>query len=338
MAIYYIGSFPPEYGGVTIKNKNLYEALEDQIDLRRIDMNLIKRKNVRAFFRLLWAMAFGKQYLIGLAGQKNRRNFTKLMYFCKRKAMSRSVLVVMAGVVEDMIQAGPVFLRMLKVYRRIYVEFPGMAEKLAAAGLGNVAVYPNGRPRPKESLSVSVGDGPLRCVFFSKIQPEKGVDRILQAAKQLPDVQFHFYGPVEQGYQQCFRDAVAAQDNVFDHGTFTGTSEEVYRELGMYDVLLLPTRCKTEGLPGVLIEAKVAGLASVVTDLNYNREVVTDGVDGIVLQADTAEALCNAIRALDEDRSALHAMKRASRTAAERYFIDVCAGQILQDLKEGCKK
>ena len=107
MAIYYIGSFPPSYGGVTIKNKNLSEFLRRELDIRTIDMNRIKRRDIREMLRFCWAMAVGRQYVIGLAGQKNRRQFTKMMYRFKRKAMKRSVMLVMSGVVEDVIQAGP---------------------------------------------------------------------------------------------------------------------------------------------------------------------------------------------------------------------------------------
>ena len=63
MAIYYIGSFPPSYGGVTIKNKNLYEALLENLDVRKIDMNRIKRGDVREMLRFAWAMLTGKQYI-----------------------------------------------------------------------------------------------------------------------------------------------------------------------------------------------------------------------------------------------------------------------------------
>ena len=73
MAIYYIGSFPPSYGGVTIKNKNLCEYLRRDLDIRTIDMNRIKRRDLREMVRFCWAMAVGRQYVIGLAGQKNRR-------------------------------------------------------------------------------------------------------------------------------------------------------------------------------------------------------------------------------------------------------------------------
>lgn len=335
MAIYYLGSFPPPYGGVTIKNKNLYEALGEKLDIKKIDMNLVKRGNVREILRLAWAMLTGKQFVIGLAGQKNRRTFTKLMYCFKRKAMSCSIMLVMSGIVEDIIQAGPGFMEMMNTYRQVYLEFPGMARKLADAGMTNAAVYPNGRPRPETLQPISDGKGELQCVFFSQIQPEKGVDRILQAAKQLPDLQFHFYGGIVPDYRDLFLNEVAGMDNVQYHGVFTGDTEAVYQELNGFDVLLLPTRCKTEGLPGILIEAKIAGLTTVISDLNYNREIVEDGTDGIILAQDTAECLVSALRMLDGDRNKLSCMKRASRESAQRYYIDVCAAPVLKELERG---
>ena len=334
MAIYYIGSFPPSYGGVTIKNKNLYEALPGNLDVRKIDMNRIKGGDVWEMLRLAWAMLTGKQYIIGLAGQKNRRQFTKLMYRFKRKAMGRSVMLVMGGVVEDMIQAGPDFLAKMNIYRRVYLEFPGMAQKLEAAGMTNAAVYPNGRPRPAEFPPIVTGKDALRCVFFSQIEPDKGVDRILEAAKELSTVQFHFYGRIIPSYQETFMDEIEKLENVQYHGVFTGASGDVYQELARYDVLLLPTRCRTEGLPGILIEAKIAGLPCVISDINYNREVVTDGIDGVILSEDTAQTLVRAICTLDHDRDLLSAMKHSSRESAEQYYIDVCAKNVIQDLLE----
>ena len=45
MAIYYLGTFPPEYGGVTVKNQNLYSALSKKIEIDRVDFSEIKRRN-----------------------------------------------------------------------------------------------------------------------------------------------------------------------------------------------------------------------------------------------------------------------------------------------------
>lgn len=334
MKIYYIGAFPPVYGGVTIKNQNLYEELERKLDIRKIDMNRIKRGNIKEILRFLWAMLTGQQYVIGLAGQKNRRHFTELMYRFKRRAMRRSVLIVMSGIVEDMILAGPDFLSKLNTYCGVYLEFPCMAQKLETVGVTNAAVYPNGRPRPNTLEPVSVNNDQLQCVFFSLIEQEKGVDRILNAAEALPGVQFHFYGKIVQKYRHIFLENLQSRNNISYHGVFQGSTEEVYSILGCYDVLLLPTRRKTEGLPGILIEAKIAGLPCVISNLNYNSHIVKNGVDGFLLDADSEECLISALQELSESREKLLEMKLASRASAEKYYIDVCAKDIISRIKE----
>lgn len=334
MAVYYIGSFPPVYGGVTIKNENLYNALRAGMDVRRIDMNRIKRGNLWEMLRFVWAMATGKQYIIGLAGQKNRRRFTNLMYRFKRRAMERSVLLVMGGVVEDVTGAGPGFLRRFDTYARTYVELPGMLEKLEAAGIRNCAIYPNCRPRPADSPAPETGNGSLRCVFFSNIQPEKGVDLILQTARELPEMTFHFYGELRKDYAQTFLEEIRHLENATYHGVFSGKADAVYRQLSQYDVLLLPTRWKAEGLPGILVEAKIAGVPAVVSDHNFNREIVRQDYDGIVIPEITARKLADALEALECDREKLRSMQRACRESAEEYYLDNCVQEIISGLLE----
>lgn len=219
-------------------------------------------------------------------------------------------------------------------FGRIYVELPAMARALENAGMKNVSVYPNGRPKPEKLPAVSANEGPLRCVYFSRIQPEKGVDRILEAARKLPGMEFHFYGEFEPSYEQQFRTEIAQLPNAGYHGVFRGDSDAVYRELSKYDLLLLPTRCKTEGLPGILIEAKIAGLPALVTDLNSLGEIVTDGTDGIVLREDSARCLISALDALDTDRTRLLRMKHGSRNAAQNYYIESYIPAIMRDLEE----
>lgn len=335
MKIYYIGSFPPVYGGVTVKNRNLFEVLDGRLDVRKIDMNRIKRGDVREMMRFAWAMLAGSRYIIGLAGQKNRRRFTKFMYRFKRKAMERSALFVMGGLADDVIEAGPGFVKMFNTYRKTYVELPGMRDRLVSAGVTNCAIYPNGRPRPDTLPVLREEGGRLECVFFSIIQPEKGADLILNAATELPQVQFHFYGEIQKNYGQEFLAAVCERDNITYHGVFSGNADAVYRELSRYDVLLLPTRWKAEGLPGILVEAKIAGVCAVVSDHNFNREIVRHGYDGIVIPDVTAEKLVCALHALDADREKLRNMKIRSRESAEAYYIDVCAENVIRELERG---
>ncbi|MGD2101272.1 MAG: glycosyltransferase family 4 protein [Acidimicrobiia bacterium] len=77
--------------------------------------------------------------------------------------------------------------------------------------------------------------------------------------------------------------------------------------------LLVVTSCPPEGLPGVLIEAGLCGVAVVTTDVPGARDVVEDDVTGIVVPVDAPEVLARAVETLTTDPERLDAMGRAAR-------------------------
>lgn len=323
MSIVYMGAFPPGYGGVTIKNRNLYLALQKELPLKQVDFNQVKRKNIKEAMRLLLhAINPWDRLVIGVSGKGTRKRLTQLLYYFNRTAMKKSILIVMGGTASHDMAIDSEYRKCAKAYKKIYVETPGMKEEMEKAGFENVAIYPNGRFRPTKPVPKVVSDGILRCVFFSLIQPEKGADLVLEAAASLPQVQFTFYGQIVDNYRESFLKEVNRLPNVSYQGVFQGSSEEVYAELAKYDVLLFPTRWVAEGVPGILVEGKIAGLAEIVSNHNYNAEIVTDGYDGIVLKNNTAQNLAVAIQKLVRERTFLEKMKHESRKSAEFYYIE----------------
>lgn len=173
----------------------------------------------------------------------------------------------------------------------------------------------------------------LKCVFFSLVSPDKGIDIVLDAAKALPDVDFYVYGRIEQGYDG-FTKIVRELANVQYMGVFDSVNGDVVSELNKYDLHLFPSRWPNEGVPGVLVETKMAAVPSVVSDICYNAELVVDGEEGVVLGENTSEALAQAISSLDVDREKLDAMKSASLRSAERFYIDRYIDWLAADLDD----
>ncbi len=174
----------------------------------------------------------------------------------------------------------------------------------------------------------------LKCVFFSLIQEKKGADIVLSAARNCPSVDFAFYGSVDVDYEKHFMVEIASLPNVQYHGLFKGSNEDVYAELAKYDVLLFPTMWKTEGVPGILVERKIAGLAEIVSDVSYNAELVKDGIEGIVLKGKLDNEICKAINDLARDRTLLNSLKLGSKQSAERFYIDNYIEAINKELEE----
>lgn len=178
----------------------------------------------------------------------------------------------------------------------------------------------------------------LGCVFFSRVSPEKGADVVLGAARRLPDVDFAFYGQIDEDYRQRFEQEVGSLGNVAYKGVFDSAQDDPVSELCGYDLHLFPSRWPNEGIPGVLVETKMAAVPSIVSDICYNAELVKDGVEGIVLRECGAEALVAAIEELEDDPQTLDELKAGALASSERFCIDRYIDLLVADLAEASKE
>lgn len=323
---YYMGSFPPPYGGVTVKNELLYGLLKDKIEMR------IKQKFT--IWSTLEALLLGNRFILAVGHTKHLLLLSSAIAILRPKAMRRSVVFAMGGNLADMVEGKPHMIRHLQRYRQVYIEPKRMLHQLQSMGLNNVSLLPNCRMRPQKEFPILETARPLRCVFFSRVSPDKGVDVVIEAAHQLKNVEFHIYGELSGEYSETFHRLLQDSPNVQYHGVFTGRNEEVYEELQKYDVMLFPSRWAFEGVPGILVEAKIAGVPAIVSDICYNAEIVEDGVSGIVLKENTADVLAEAIDRLDKDRQLLYAFKCGAEQSAEEYYIENYMDEILKTLED----
>ena len=73
-------------------------------------------------------------------------------------------------------------------------------------------------------------------------------------------------------------------------------------------------------MPGVLIEAGLAGLATVATRVPGARDVIEDGVTGLLVDIEDKAGLIDAVRRLVSDRALREAMGHKARTRCMDMF------------------
>jgi glycosyltransferase involved in cell wall biosynthesis len=111
------------------------------------------------------------------------------------------------------------------------------------------------------------------------------------------------------------------------HGVrFLGMRDDVYRLYGAMDLFVLPSW--REGFPRAAMEAAASGLPVVASDVRGCRQVVDDGVTGLLVPVRDAAALTDAIRSLGADperRGALGvaAVARAREQFDERRVVEI---------------
>jgi glycosyltransferase involved in cell wall biosynthesis len=214
--------------------------------------------------------------------------------------------------------------------------------KLHQLGNGiDLARFAPGRvsaPR-REALRREMGAGPddVVCGTVARLVWEKGYRELFAAAASLrgrhPELKVVVIGETDHSKADAVTptDIDAARANGV---VFLGHRHDVEDLYAAFDVAVLASH--REGYPRTAMEAAATGLPIVATDIRGCRQVVDDGVTGLLVPRGDAAALATAIGALVADASRRDRMGQAAIEKARREFdqqrvIDITLG-IYRDL------
>jgi glycosyltransferase involved in cell wall biosynthesis len=160
--------------------------------------------------------------------------------------------------------------------------------------------------------------------FFSgQIGSRKGVFDLLSAfrdaRKVCPDIRLRIAGDGELQQATMLTRELRLDDSV----TFLGwlSAADIQRELGVAEVFVLPSH--NEGLPMSLLEAMACGLPVVSTRVGGIPELVTDGVNGLLIVPGDVEALTRSIILLANEPSLRATLGECAReTVRLRYSLE----------------
>lgn len=167
---------------------------------------------------------------------------------------------------------------------------------------------------------------------IGRLNEQKGHRYLLDAAAgALPDVPAGRVLIVGDGDLEGPLREQARALGIADRVVFAGHRGDIPAVLGAVDVFCISSTY--EGTPLTLFEAMAAGKAIVSTAVDGCREVIEDGVTGILVPPRDAATLALRLRELLLDGSRREALARAALRASSRYDIRRCveAMQALYD-------
>jgi glycosyltransferase involved in cell wall biosynthesis len=194
-------------------------------------------------------------------------------------------------------------------------------------------------PRRRDALRAEMGAGPgdVVCGAVGRLVWEKGYRELFAAAASLrgahPQLKIVVVGATDDGKA----DAVTPADIDTARASgvvFLGHRDDVEDLYGAFDISVLASH--REGYPRAAMEAAASGLPIVATDIRGCRQVVDDGVTGVLVPRGDAAALAAAIGSLVADGHRRERMGRAAIEKARREFdqqrvIDITLG-VYRDL------
>jgi glycosyltransferase involved in cell wall biosynthesis len=175
------------------------------------------------------------------------------------------------------------------------------------------------RAGPADLTALGIPSGVLRVVCVANYRPRKGIEVLVEAFGTLPP-EWHAQLLLVGGGMNAPRleraiaaSPAAARIHVLGHRA------DAVGITAACDVFVLPST-KREGLARSLIEAMAQGVAPVVTDCGGSPELVTEGVNGLVVPVNDSGALAAAIARLHDDPDLRGRLGAAARERIRNDF------------------
>jgi glycosyltransferase involved in cell wall biosynthesis len=194
-------------------------------------------------------------------------------------------------------------------------------EEAVGLPMGSVRTIHNGVPDvPVEPLP-RVAEG-LVIGSLGRLSAEKGYDLAIRALADVPDATLVLVG---DGKERARLEQLAHELGVAGRVRFVGWTDEPRRYLQGFDVFLLASR--SEGFPLGIVEAMLAGVPVVATDVGSVSEAVVEGETGYLVPSGDSQALAGRLRDVLADPELRRRLGEQSRERArERFTAEAMAG------------
>jgi len=198
-----------------------------------------------------------------------------------------------------------------------------VVHKLIGDGKPNIIAYPPtdrfGEAISEEEITSRAKTNPLRILFLGNVIERKGLHTLLEAISHQPSaIRLDIVGSLnsEPVYAEQIQKYVAVNNLssfVFLHGPLD--KEPLVEKLSQAHILIVPSSYEGYGI--VYLEGMRFGLPAIGTTSGAASEIISDGLDGFLIDPGDSDLLASRLRVLADRREVLVRMSLAAR---ERYL------------------
>ena len=217
-------------------------------------------------------------------------------------------------------------------------------KELKVLGFGNVRGidlnhYDRTPDITKQGIAIrkelNIKDDEFTFLFIGRLVGDKGIHELVDAFEGLssiyPQIHLILVGPEEPELDPLKKET-RAKINRIPNIHPVGSQKDVRPWYAAADALVFPSY--REGFPNVVIEAGAMGLPSIVTDINGSREIIIEGVNGVIVPSKDTPALQKAMEEFILQPTQTQAMGEKARpmveTRFEQSFVWICLKEYYQ--------
>jgi glycosyltransferase involved in cell wall biosynthesis len=179
------------------------------------------------------------------------------------------------------------------------------------------------QPAPERRPDPASPERDIICV--ARLDYAKGVDVLLHAwgrmmrapAEWRADLKprLHLVG---EGVCRMQMERIVAELAIQDSVEFLGLRTDVLDLLQRSWGFVMPSRW--EGMPNALLEAMACGLPCVATRVSGSEDIITDNVNGLLVEPEQPVAMAQALRSIIEDTDLVQRLGQEGRATVVRHY------------------
>ncbi len=287
------------------------------------------RKHPFSFFFKTVKLYFSSQKVVVLPADNGFKVVVGIYDFLIKLKKKELYDVVIGGYLPKLLEEKPNYVKKLSKYSGLFVQTENIKKDLEKFGLKNVYILSNPKrlnTRKDEDLVIN-NEKYLSVCMLSRVSENKGVEDAVSAVRLFNQkygeirIKLDIYGMILPQYKERFNQIL---DENSDFVAYKGIADydKTVETLAPYFALLFPTYFHGEGFPGNMIDCFNTGIPVIATDWLYNKDVIQDGKNGILIPIKNPEALCGAIETLYNDREFALQIAKNNLIEAQRYAPD----------------
>lgn len=272
-------------GGPAIKNRLLLKYLSDSSQLKICNTH---NRSIINFSKNILTLIFSRDEQVIIAVSKNGRSVLYPIIYMKKimnPKLKFSTVCIGGTIIQDALSHPKSILKALSKADVITVETKKQKREFEEkTQLENVHYMPNYKELRASipSSSPNFTEENLRFVFLSSVRNVKGVATMIEVFMRIldehPCASLDIYGPIRKDFDMDVLNQIKEVNQINYRGEVA--NDQVVDTLSLYNIFLFPTEYIGEGFPAVLIEAYIAGLVVIGSDMNFNTELIRNDING----------------------------------------------------------
>ena len=338
-----IGNFSHKkmnYNGQTIKTRILSEEMRRQlshIQIDEIDTDNYNNSPFTLLFKVVHA-SFTYTDIVLLLSRNGRKVLFPYFYYIKRLTKCKIWHNVIGAASYELIQKYPSWIKYMNSFEVNWVELHGLKQKLTDAGINNVQVLPNFKKLhalSENEINNERNFEVFKFCTFSRVEAMKGIEDAISAIIEVNRkigkniCILDIYGQIEQGQEMWFKDLLSNAPEFVKYKGIVEYNKSV-EVLKDYYMLLFPTRYKTEGFPGTIIDAFASGLPVIAS---MQCELIENGVTGWTYSGISVQSLVECILTSISEPTIINKMRYNCIEKANDYQPETVVGKMLKEMR-----